>query len=131
MRLNSEMNTNVVCIKVLIARVCVLTFLLWFRLRAGYPDPSVPVVHPSETAYPICEAAKRGDADIVAALIAKGVRVDVVGIRSSGGCGVGSLRKATPLAEALLAQYALFPCPPHSSTLSLHPLKFTIAHPLV
>ena len=83
--------------------------LVYFQdfILLGVPDPAAPLVHPSETSYAICEAAKRGDIDIIKALIDKKVNINVVGIRSSGGCGVGSLRKATPLAEALLAQYDL------------------------
>eukprot|EP00727_Mastigamoeba_balamuthi_P005775 m51a1_g1817 hypothetical protein (204) ;mRNA; r:491669-492443 len=74
-------------------------------LKAGSPDPRAPVDHPKEKTYAITEAARRGNAEIVQALLGAGVPADVCDFEETGGCGVGSTRRCTPLGEALLGRH--------------------------
>ncbi|KAH3762542.1 hypothetical protein Pelo_5608 [Pelomyxa schiedti] len=75
-------------------------------LRSGVLDPKKPATHNNDITYPITEAVRRGDPLIVHTLLSANVPVLVTDQECAGGCGVGSVRRVSPLAEALLAKNA-------------------------
>jgi hypothetical protein len=74
-------------------------------LAAGQPDPNTPSSHASEQVHPITEAVRRGDTEILRAMLESGrVELMVVDFVCSGGCGIGTVYHASPLAVAILAR---------------------------
>lgn len=88
----------------------------YFKLL-GTPNPNKPSTHASEVAHAVTEAVRRQDTEILQALLdakvlifcyvvahLRKVSLLVQDVECSGGCGVGSVRKASPLAECLLSK---------------------------
>ena len=74
---------------------------------AAAADPTAvntPAVHAHETALPVVEAVRRGDAAVLRALLSAGARLDVQATERTGGCGMETATAASPLAEALVAR---------------------------